>query len=95
MTLSKSVMMAMAGICITLSEECHDGNGRDLHDLVEECHDGNGGVLHDLVEECHDGNGGCNPTAGGQQVQQEPQVPVVVVNVVQLTQNLNNRAFSH
>ena len=47
-----------------------------------QCHD------HHLIEEGHDGDSWGDTTAGSQQVQQQTQVPVVVVDVVQLSQYL-------
>ena len=45
-----------------------------------------------LIEDHHDGDGRGDPAAGGEEVQQEPQVPVVVVDVIQLTKHLQVQA---
>ena len=45
-------------------------------------------VARHLVEESDDGDGGRHARAGGKQLQQQPQVPVIVVDIVQVPQHL-------
>ena len=42
----------------------------------------------DPVKECHDGNSRSHARAGGQQIQEESEISVVVVDIIQVTKNL-------